>query len=163
MAKSKKSRKQTVKRRKSVRRRRRTVKRGGRALRPSNSNNQRNTILYSPTNTENTSLENELDFYVNSITSEEGYDEIKDELADMIYTNVMDMEKHKGYGLGRYQTFEDFEPHIRSIFHLQEGDYEPLLRKVFELYSYLSWLQTLDTPEELYTAHAYLQTTGFSQ
>jgi hypothetical protein len=163
MARSKKSIKKTVKRKKLLRRRHRTVKRGGRALRPSGSNNQRNTILYSPNNTENSTLENELDFYVNSISSEEGYHEIKGELADMIYTDVLEMETHKGYGLGRYQTFEEFEPHVRSIFHLQEGEYEPLLRKVFELYTYLSWLQTFDTPEELYTAHAYLQTIGFSQ
>ncbi len=158
--------KKTMKQRKSIRRRRRTIKRGGRALRPSGSNNRRNNIFYNPNNipiNANSPLENELDVYVQNITTEEGYDEIKQELADMIYTDIMEMERHKGYGLGRYQTFEEFEPHVRSIFHLQEGEYEPLLRKVFELYSYLSWLHTFNTPEELYSAHAYLESIGFSE
>ncbi len=153
---------------KSTRRRhqRRTLKRGGRAVRPSGSNNQQNGILYTPNTNfinENSTLETTLDNLVNTILDEEGYELIKDELSDMIYIDVMGFEKHKGYGLGRYQTFEEFEPHVRSSFHLQAGEYEPLLRKIFELYSYLSLIQSLDDDgEEVSRAHEYLQSIGFS-
>lgn len=145
----------------------RTFKRGGRALRPSGSNNQGNNILYNPNIipiNETNSLETNLDNLVNSIINEEGYELIKQDLSEMIYMDIFGIQKHKGYGLGRYQTFEEFEPHAHSIFRFygDEDEYESLLRKIYQLYSFLTLISQNEDAEKLAEAHEYLQTIGFS-
>ena len=170
MAKSKKSRKTTRKRARKTTKRR-TIK-GGRAVRPTRNtnqrnNNQRNNILYNPNNAQNTSQNTQsditLDHLVEDITTEEGYDIVKQDLADMIYTDIMGFESHAGYGLGRYGSLEEYKPHLRTVLHLQEGEYETLLEHIYNLYNYLSYLDSIDDDgESLLAAHGYLQGLGFS-
>jgi hypothetical protein len=100
---------------------------------------------------------------VDDITSEEGYATVKQDLADMIYNDSMGFETHAGYGLGRYGTFEEYKPHLHTVLHLQEGEYEPLLERIYNLYNYLSFLNAMnDDGESLLMAHGYLQSAGLS-
>ncbi len=166
MAKSKKTRKTTRKRARKTTKRR-TIK-GGRALRPTRNTNQRNNnqqtnILYNLNNPQNTQSDITLDHLVEDITSEEGYDIVKQDLADMLYNDILGFEKYAGYGLGRYGSLEEYKPHLRTVLHLQEGEYEPLLDNIYNLYNYLSYLDSIDdNGESLLAAHGYLQGLGFS-
>jgi hypothetical protein len=165
MVKSKKSRKTTRKRTRKTTKRR-TIK-GGRAVRPTRNTNQRNNILYNPNNTQNNTQNTQsditLDHLIEDITSEEGYDIVKQNLADMLYNDILGFEKHAGYGLRRYGTFEEYKPHVRTVLQLQEGEYETLLERIYNLYNYLSFLDSMDDDgESLLAAHGYLQSAGLS-